>query len=134
MRTMAEPAAFVAPAPEETATQLIVIAASAGGLKALIRILSALPADLPAAIAVVQHRGEQHPELLPKLLDTRTGLRVRHARDGDRLEPATVYLCPPGVHMIAEHTLRLVPGPHLNHVRPSADLMFRSVARAYADR
>lgn len=116
-----------------TSPKLIVLASSSGGVKALIQVLSSLPADFPAAIAVVQHRGEQHPNLLPELLDRRTALKVRHARDGDLLEAGTVYICPPGAHMTAEHSVRLVVGPKLNFVRPSADLMFRSVARAYGD-
>src|SRR4051812_23767561 len=113
---------------------LVVIAASAGALEPLCRVLASLPADFPAAIAIVQHRGEQNPEVPPRLLDARTALRVRHARTGDWLEAGTVYVCPPGMHMTAEHAVRLVAGPRLNYVRPSADLMFRSVADAYGDR
>lgn len=117
-----------------TSPHLVVLATSAGGLQALIDVLSPLPPDFPAAIAVVQHRGMQSPNLLPKLLDERTALKVRHAQDGDLLEPGTVYICPPGAHMTAEHCVRLVKGPKLEFVRPSADLMFRSVARAYGER
>jgi chemotaxis response regulator CheB len=117
-----------------TSQHLVVLAASAGGLQALIDVLSPLPPDFPAAIAVVQHRGLQFADLLPKLLDRRTALKVRHAEDGDLLERGTVYICPPGMHMTAEHCVRLVEGPKLNYVRPSADLMFMSVARAYGDR
>ena len=62
------------------------------------------------------------------------GHEVRHAQDGDLLEPGCVYVCPPGMHMTAEHCVRLVAGPRLNFVRPSVDLMFRSAAHAYGDR
>lgn len=113
--------------------KLVVIAASAGGLHALTQVLASLPADFPAAIAVVQHRSAQHPELLPELLNQRTALKVRHARDGDLLEPGTVYICPPEMHMMAEHCVRLVTGERLKFVRPSADLIFGSVAHAYGD-
>lgn len=113
---------------------LVVIAASAGGLHAIRSVLSSLPADFPAAIALVQHRGEPEPERLPELLDQRTALKVRHARTGDLLEAGTVYLCPPGIHMTTEHVVRLVEGPRLDFVRPSANLMFQSAARAYGDR
>jgi two-component system, chemotaxis family, protein-glutamate methylesterase/glutaminase len=113
---------------------LVVIAASAGGLDALGRVLASLPADFPAAIVVVQHRSEQCPDVLPMLLNERTALRVRHAVDGDVLAAGTVYVCPPGMHVLAEHALRLVHGPRLNHVRPSADVMLRSTAHAYGER
>jgi two-component system, chemotaxis family, protein-glutamate methylesterase/glutaminase len=114
--------------------RLVVIATSAGGLHALFQVLGSLPADFPAAIAIVQHRSDQHPSLLPALLEKRTALRVRHAGDGNLLEAGTVYICPPGMHMAAEHCIRLVKAPRLNYVRPSADMMFRSAAHAYGDR
>lgn len=118
----------------QSSPRLVVIAASAGGLAAVRRVLAVLPADFPAAIALVQHRGAQHPQLLPELLSTWTRLQVRHARDGEPLAAGVVHVCPPGMHMTAEHCVRLVEGPKLDYVRPNADLMFRSAARAYADR
>jgi two-component system chemotaxis response regulator CheB len=113
---------------------LVVLAASAGGLEGLWAVLAPLPADFPAPIVVLQHRGASTPDLLPIVLGRRTALRVRHARDGERPEPGTVYVCPPGTHMTAGHALELVAGPRLNAVRPSADLMFQSAARAYGPR
>jgi two-component system response regulator NreC len=113
--------------------KLVVIAASAGSLEPLVEVLALLPADFPAAIAVVKHRGEQVPELLPELLARRTALKVRHAEGGEPLEPGTVYICPPGMHMGVERCVLLMAGPKLDHVRPSADLMFQSVASAYGD-
>lgn len=113
---------------------LVVIAASAGGFQAIRSVLSSLPASFPAAIALVQHRGDSDPERLPDLLNRRTALKVRHARTGDLLEAGTVYLCPPGIHMTTEHVVRLVEGPRLDFVRPSANLMFRSAAQAYGNR
>jgi two-component system chemotaxis response regulator CheB len=113
---------------------VVVIACSAGGLAALFEVLASLDPDFPAAIAIIQHRGSEYADLLPALLQARTTLRVRHAQDGDLLEAGTLYICPPGKHMMAEHCLRLVDGPKLDFVRPSADLMFRSVAEAYGPR
>src|SRR5438445_10828273 len=78
---------------------LVVITASAGGLKPISDILSTLPLDFPAAVVVVQHRGDQNPDLLPEILRSRASLPVRRARNGDYLKPATVYVIPPGVHV-----------------------------------
>ena len=114
--------------------RLVAIGASAGGVGALKKVLSRLPADFPAAIAFVQHRGTEFPERLIEILSNSTSLKVRHAEDGVPLEAGTVYVCPPGVHMVAEHSLRLAAGPRLNFVRPSADLMLESAAGAYGDR
>jgi two-component system chemotaxis response regulator CheB len=127
-------AAHPAAAHPASSPRLVVIAASAGGLLALTELLSRLPADFPAAVAVVQHRGDEAPERLVELLSSATRLKVRHAHDGVVLEPGAVYICPPGMHMTTEHCARLVAGPKVRYVRPNADLMFESAARSYAAR
>jgi two-component system, chemotaxis family, protein-glutamate methylesterase/glutaminase len=135
---MAGPLAFEHdgfPLERETSSPgLVVIAASAGALEALIEVLSPLPADFAAAIAIVQHRGPSEPERLVELLDRSTCLRVIHAVEGAVLEAGTVYVCPPGMHMTTEHCVRLIDGPRLRHVKPSADLMFESAGRTYGER
>jgi chemotaxis response regulator CheB len=108
--------------------QLVIIAASAGGLEPVRQILRELPADFPAAIALILHRGSPFPERLIDLLKRWTALDVRHAETGIPLRPATVYVCPPGVHMVSDRCIRLVDGPRVRFVRPSADLMFESAA------
>ena len=72
---------------------VIVIGASTGGPPALATILAALPADLQAAVVVVQHMAEGFVEGLARWLD---GLRAPGlvARDGDRLRPGHVVLAP----------------------------------------
>jgi two-component system chemotaxis response regulator CheB len=114
--------------------QLVVFAASAGGLEPLCRVLEDLPPRFPAAIALIMHRGTALPEQLIRVLQRRTRLRVQSAQEGDPLRAGVVYVCPPGVHMVAEHSVRLIEGPRLRFSRPSADLMFESVAQNYADR
>jgi chemotaxis response regulator CheB len=114
--------------------RVVVIASSAGSLDPLCELLTALGPAFPLPIVVVQHRGDSHPELLPELLARRTDLDVRHADSGDFLVPGTVYVCPPGAHITAEHSLRVTLGPKIDFVRPSADLMLASVARGYGPR
>jgi two-component system chemotaxis response regulator CheB len=114
--------------------QLVVFAASAGGLEPLCQVLEDLPPEFPAAIALVMHRGAALPDQLIRVLQRRTRLRVQSAQDGAPLRAGVVYVCPPGVHMVAEHSVRLIEGPRLRFSRPSADLMFESVAQNYADR
>src|SRR5689334_17098306 len=58
---------------------LVVIAASAGGVKALEQLLSALPADFPVPIAIVQHRTAREPDLLARVLSRHTPLVVKTA-------------------------------------------------------
>jgi two-component system chemotaxis response regulator CheB len=76
------------------------MAASASGLRALGRVLAALPADFPAAIVVVQHLDRHHPGLLAEILGRAAALRVKQAEDGERLQPGAVYIAPPDRHLL----------------------------------
>lgn len=113
----------------------VAIAASAGGLKALSAVLSALPAEFPAA-AVVQHVDPRHRSLMAAILSRRTVLTVKEAEEGDRLRPATVFIAPPNRHLLvnADGTLSLTSSELVHFVRPSADLLFESVAANYKER
>src|ERR1700678_502880 len=62
---------------------VIAMAASVGGLKALSIILGDLPADFPAAIAIVVHIAPDHKSLLAEILKCRTHLQVTEAHTGD---------------------------------------------------
>lgn len=115
---------------------MIGLAASAGGLRALDEVLTALPADLPAALVVVQHLDRRHPSMMASILARHTGLRVKEAEDHDHLEASTVYVAPPDRHLLVnpDGTLSLVQTPLVHFVRPSADLMFESLAASYDGR
>jgi two-component system chemotaxis response regulator CheB len=115
---------------------IIAIAASAGGLMALTEVLEALPADLPVPVVVVQHLDPRHRSLMAEILGRRTALQVRQAQEGDRLEAGTVYIAPPDHHLLVNGsgTLALTQTKLVHFVRPSADLLFESVAASYGDR
>ena len=115
---------------------MIAIASSAGGLTALTSLLGAVPARLPAAILVVQHLDPRHRSLIAEILSRRTALPVKQAEDGDRIEPGTVYIAPPDNHLLANAggTLSLTQTELVHFVRPSADLLFESVAASFRDR
>jgi two-component system chemotaxis response regulator CheB len=63
-------------------------------------------------------------------------LPVAHAEEGMRIEPDHVYLAPPDRHMLVQRkgVLTLTETELVNFVRPSADLLFESVAAAYGMR
>lgn len=77
------------------AFDIVAIAASAGGLKALIVLLSGLPVDFPAAIVVVQHLDPKHRSLMANILSRYTPLSVKEAQAGENLEPGAIYIAPP---------------------------------------
>src|SRR5215203_5507685 len=61
-----------------------------------------LPADLPAPILVVLHVSATGPSALPSILGRVTELDVRHAADGDRLEPGVVLIAPPDLQLTVD--------------------------------
>jgi two-component system chemotaxis response regulator CheB len=113
---------------------IVVMAASLGGLKALQTIISSLPADFPASVLIVMHVGAW-PSQLPSILQTGSRMRVVHARDGQAIERSTVYIAPPDRHMLVQDgNIVLSRGPKENFARPAADPLFRSVAVACGPR
>jgi two-component system chemotaxis response regulator CheB len=120
----------------DAAFDIVALAASAGGLKALSRVLEALPADFPATVVVVQHLDPRHRSLMANILSRRTPLHVKQAEEGERVCPATVYIAPPNRHLLvnSDGTLSLTQSELVHFLRPSADLLFESVAASYRDR
>jgi two-component system chemotaxis response regulator CheB len=115
---------------------IVALAASAGGLNALTHVLGELPADFPAALLVVQHLDPRHRSLMAEILAQRTALVVRQAREGDRLEAGTAFIAPPNRHLLvnSDGTLSLSQSELVHFVRPSADLLFESVAASFRER
>jgi len=118
------------------AFDVVACASSAGGLNALGELLSRLPADFPAAIAVVQHLDRRHRSLMADILARRTRLSVKEAEAGERLRPGTVFIAPPDHHLLvnSDGRLALADSELVHFLRPSADLLFESVAASFRDR
>lgn len=115
------------------AETLVAIAASAGGVEAVSTILRRLPVDLPAAIAIVQHRTTASPNLLAEVLQRATPMTVKLAQEGEPLRPSSVYVAPPEMHLtvLADGSVRLVDGTRIRHVLSSANPLFESAADAF---
>ncbi len=112
------------------------IASSAGGVSALGQILRALPADFNVIVVCVQHLDPRHRSLMPQVVGRRSAMPVYQATDGMEVEFGHVYLAPPDRHMLinGDGTVSLTHTELVNFVRPSADLLFESVAAAYGER
>ena len=121
--------------PASRSFPVIAMAASVGGLKALSVVLGGLPADFPAAIAIVMHLAPDHKSLLAEILDCRTQLKVKQAQTGDILCPASVFIAPPNHHLSVALGGRLElsssTAEKIHHARPSAEPLFASVAEVY---
>jgi two-component system chemotaxis response regulator CheB len=114
----------------------VAIAASAGGMAALSVVLGGLPGDFPASIVIVQHLDPRHRSLMAEILGRRTVLEVREAREGDKLAPGSVHIAPPDRHLLInpDGTLSLTQSELVHFVRPSADLLFESLAASCRER
>ena len=115
---------------------IVAMTASAGGVQALSQVLSSLTADFPVPVVVVQHLDPNHHSLLPEILERRCTIRIRQAREGDVLELSTAYIAPPDQHLLVngDGTLSLSHSDLVHFVRPSADLLFESVAASHEER
>ena len=114
----------------------VAMAASAGGLSALSLVLSGLPADFPAAILVVQHLDPRHRSLMADIMARRTSLRSSKPRKaiacvrGRFTSPLRTGTC----SSIQIGRLSLSQSELVHFLRPSADLLFESVAAVFKDR
>jgi two-component system chemotaxis response regulator CheB len=118
------------------ASQLVAMAASAGGLNALTRVLRSLPAGFPAAVAVVQHLDPRHRSLMAQILGRSSALPVHEAEHGDFLSAGEVCIAPPDHHLLinSDGSVSLTRSEMVHFVRPSADLLFESAAASYRER
>lgn len=120
----------------KAAFDIVAVAASAGGLRALTKVMSALTPDFPAAVVVVQHLDPRHRSLMAELLSRQSRLPIKQAEEGDQLRPGSVYVGSPDRHLLvnADGTLSLSRTELVHFLRPSADLLFESVAASFKDR
>ncbi len=116
--------------------QMIGIAASTGGPGTLATVLSPLPADYPIPILIVQHITKGFATGLAEWLNTSTKLQVSLAGHGVRPEPGSVLLAPDDYHLQvnARGLVELSKDEPYRGLRPSANYLFRSLARAYGPR
>jgi two-component system, chemotaxis family, protein-glutamate methylesterase/glutaminase len=118
-----------------TTPEIVAIGASTGGPQALRAIISRLPACFPLPVLVVQHTTAGYSNTLVDWLRVGTRLHVRVAEDGEPLEPGRVYIAPTERHLVVQgrHVSLLDDAPVSLH-RPSATVLFRSVAHAFGAR
>jgi len=111
---------------------VVVIGASAGGVEALVKLVSQFPANLPAAVFVVLHIPPQNRSMLPIILSRSGPLPAVHPVDGTKIVHGHIYVAPPDHHLMLEQGyIRIIRGPKENRNRPAVDPLFRSAASVY---
>ena len=117
----------------ETTNKIFAIGASTGGVQAVTRLLSALPANAPGTL-IVQHMPAHFTTSFAERLNNGCAVNVAEARNGDHVIPGRALIAPGGLHMLlqrsgANYYVSVKDGPPVCRQRPSVELMFNSVAK-----
>lgn len=113
--------------------EAVVIGASSGGMKALLKIFSGLPRDFKMPIVVVQHIKATSENYSVEVFGNHCRLPVKEAEEKEKIAGGAIYLAPPDYHLLIEpdKTFSLSVDEKVNFARPSIDVLFESAAFAY---
>lgn len=114
----------------------VVIGGSAGGLDALLRILSGLPAGYSLPLVALLHLPGDGESRLAEVLGARVAIPVREAADKERIEAGTLYVASGGYHLLVEqdYSFALSCEAPVHYSRPSIDVLMESAADAWGPR
>ena len=134
---VAKPAARFKPSGKKY--QLMAIGTSTGGPVALQKILTALPANFPLPIVLIQHMPATFTAAFAARLNNLCKIGVKEAQDGDVLKPGMAYLAPGGMQMMLDGRpgsarLRIIDGGDRMNYKPCVDVTFGSAAKVYHDK
>ncbi len=115
---------------------IIVVGASAGGMRALTQLTAQFPKDFPAAIFIVNHMGaDTTGDGLVAALNKSGGLTCEHAHNEQPFQEGHMYLAPSDQHiLLVKGKILVTKGARENRYRPAIDPLFRSAAVAYGNR
>jgi len=115
---------------------ITVVGTSAGGMNALIELVSQLKEDMDTAVFIVMHlSGTGISDFLVHRLQPHTSFTCKLGVDGDTIERGCIYIATPKVHLLVKKEGILIGrGPEENRWRPSIDVLFRSAAVAFGTR
>jgi two-component system chemotaxis response regulator CheB len=116
--------------------KVVAIGISTGGPNALQYMLAQLPSDFPATLLVVQHMPEGFTNMFAQRLNDSCAIDVKEAQAGDLLMAGRALICPGNQHIKVRRMplgdmVVLTDEPHVNGHRPSADVLFQSVASEF---
>ncbi|MDB5755540.1 MAG: uncharacterized protein JWR56_1968 [Massilia sp.] len=121
------------PALAARAPKAIIVAGSAGGVEALMKLLPGLPAGMRVPLICMLHLPANRHSLLAELFAERLDVPVREAADKQPVEDGTVYFAGSGYHLSVEHdrTFSLSCEPPVHFARPAIDVLMSSAADVY---
>jgi two-component system CheB/CheR fusion protein len=118
--------------PKENTFPVVGIGASAGGIEALQRFFSNMPADSGMAFVVILHLSPEHESTLPELIQNRTSMSVAQVTEAVKVEPNHVYVIPPNKSLVmSDGSIRLTEPERDRGRHVTIDLFLRTLAEAY---
>lgn len=118
---------------------IVAIAVSTGGPRALVELVKSLPSNFQGSILIAQHMPALFTKTLAQRLNRLTSLTVKEGEQGESVSPGHIYLAPGGFHMevrgsSTKPTLQIHEGPRLHGCRPAADHLLSSAAATFGPR
>jgi two-component system chemotaxis response regulator CheB len=116
---------------------LVLFASSTGGPMALDVICRQLPASFKKPVLIVQHMPPEFTSILAETLDKKYSPTVIEGKTGDTIKDGQIIIAPGGFHMVMDEQdergkkIRIIETQFVNGVRPSADVLFESVAKVH---
>ncbi len=116
--------------PDQKGFPIVAIGASAGGLEAYEAFFKSMPSDSGMAFILVAHLDPSHVSLLPELIQNRTKMEARQAKDGMKVQVDHIYIIPPNKDLrILNGVLQLLEFTQPRAVNMPIDSFFRSLAQ-----
>ena len=122
---------------EETGVdKVFLIGGSAGSLDIILNLAESIPPATKSIFVIIVHRKPGPDSILLNLISTRTGITAREVEDKEPVIPGTIYLAPPGYHLLFENEnmFSLDGSEKLHFSRPSIDITFESAAEIFGDK
>jgi two-component system, chemotaxis family, protein-glutamate methylesterase/glutaminase len=120
----------------DSLAEVVAIGISTGGPNALAELIPTIYPTIAVPILIVQHMPRVFTKILAERLSAKSKIPVTEAQPGDVLTPGHAWIAPGDFHMtVRRYGIQMVidtnQNPHENSCRPSADVLFRSVAGMY---
>lgn len=133
------PAASTGKAVYNSGSQIVALASSTGGPKALQAVIPKLPANLKAPVVIVQHMPPGFTASLAERLNALSEVNVKEAAEGDVITAGNVYISKGGKHLnivnsSGKYTIHYTDEPSREGVKPCANYMYESLQNSKFDR
>ena len=128
--------AVITPLRQSGPIDVVALGISTGGPNALREVFAKIDPKFSKPILVVQHMPAGFTKEFAASLDKICPLKVKEAEDGDLIHPGQIYIAPGDFHIVVQkstlcNVIRLSKEDLRNGHRPSADVLFESVAKLY---